>query len=248
MPDKKTLRARDFWASITLFFTTLFFLWKTTDIPFTDQINAGGWYNSAALVPAVLLIVLLVLSVILLMISVRDGGAAVALSLIGVGLEKKELARVVTLGCILFFYIVALVPRVDFIIGSALVILAMIVGYHRASEQRMWLACAMVSAAGLYALVQHFPQSQWNKPHDDDLVALGCWVVMAITLCWFIRRGKGNVMVATIMPCLLSLLIPLMLVCAMAFGFKQNVPNRGGLLFSVIEYHYYVNIKPRLSS
>ena len=37
---------------------------------------------------------------------------------------------------------------------------------------------------------------------------------------------------------------PLILVCAMAFGFRQNVPNRGGLIFSQIEYHYYVTLRP----
>ena len=42
----------------------------------------------------------------------------------------------------------------------------------------------------------------------------------------------------------LSIIAPLILVVAMAFGFRQNVPNRTGLLFSHIEYHYYVSIRP----
>ena len=42
----------------------------------------------------------------------------------------------------------------------------------------------------------------------------------------------------------MAVLVPLMLVLAMAFGFRQNVPNRSGLLFSQIEYHYYVTLKP----
>lgn len=37
---------------------------------------------------------------------------------------------------------------------------------------------------------------------------------------------------------------PLILVCAMAFGFRQNVPARGGLIFKQIEYHWYVTLKP----
>jgi hypothetical protein len=42
----------------------------------------------------------------------------------------------------------------------------------------------------------------------------------------------------------IAILAPVILVCAMAFGFRQNVPNRGGLIFSQIEYHYYVTLRP----
>lgn len=247
-PDKTTLRARDFWASIVLFITVLFFLWKTTHIPFTDQINAGGWYNSAALVPGVLLLALLGLSVVLFVISIREGGAHAARQLSGLGLNKAELGRVFTLATMMFFYIVALVPRVDFVIGSALVTLALIFGYHRASQTRMWLACAVVSVAGLYALILHFPQAQWNKPHDDDMAAIICWVLIVLCLMVCGYKAKARLATTVLLPVVLSLLIPLLLVCAMAFGFKQNVPNRGGLLFSKIEYHYYVTLKPWFES
>ena len=43
---------------------------------------------------------------------------------------------------------------------------------------------------------------------------------------------------------IVSVMAPLILVLAMAFGFRQNVPNRTGLLFSKIEYHYYVTVRP----
>jgi hypothetical protein len=56
-----------------------------------------------------------------------------------------------------------------------------------------------------------------------------------------LRQGGGRVARAT--PWI-AVLAPLVLICAMAFGFRQNIPNRGGLLFSQIEYHYYVTLRP----
>ena len=42
----------------------------------------------------------------------------------------------------------------------------------------------------------------------------------------------------------IAVVAPLILILAMAYGFRQNVPNRGGLIFKQIEYQYFVNIKP----
>ena len=84
----------------------------------------------------------------------------------------------------------------------------------------------------------HLPQSQWSKPHDDDWLTLAVWIVLSV-IAW---RGPRD-RVARAVP-VIAITAPLVLVCAMAFGFRQNVPNRGGLIFSQIEYQYYVNIRP----
>ena len=74
------LRARDFWAGLVLLVLSVFFIWRTFDIPLFGGNRAGvstaSWYNSAAIVPLGIFCALLVLSVVLLVIAIRAGGAA----------------------------------------------------------------------------------------------------------------------------------------------------------------------------
>ena len=240
--EQEILRARDFWGAIVLFFLSVFFLWRTSFIPLFGQNRAGvsgaDWYNSAALVPFGIFGALLVLSLVLMNISIKAGGARLALTRIGIGWNRSEALRFSKLALILFFYIVGLVPRVDFIIGSGLLITALIFGYHGGRSDRMILVTLIVAIAGLYAFAAHLPRSEW-KAHDDDWVALALW--FGLTL-WVLATNRKD-RVARAIP-IIAILAPTLLVLAMAFGFRQNVPNRSGLLFSQIEYHYFVHIKP----
>ncbi|MEM7720415.1 MAG: hypothetical protein AAF222_14545 [Pseudomonadota bacterium] len=240
--EKDVLRARDFWGALVLLLASTFFIWRTSFIPFFGENRAGvsgsDWYNSAALVPFGIFGGLFILSLVLLAISIRDGGAQIALTKAGIGWNAQDVWRFATLATVLFFYIVGLVPRVDFVIGSGLVITALIYGYYGGHPQRMTLAAVSVGAAGIYALAAHLPRAEW-KFHDDDIVALAIWALLS---AWVWVQGRGS-KVARAIP-ILAITAPLILVLAMAFGFRQNVPNRSGLLFKQIEYHYFVTLKP----
>ena len=246
MVDKSVMRARDFWTSLVLIAVSIFFLYQTSLIPFF-QANAAGvqgrWYNSAALVPFAIFASLLLLAIVLLFIAIRDGGAKHALQKAGIGYSSDEFARLSCISVILAAYIFGLVPRVDFILCSALVITALIWGFHAGDRIAMILATIIVALAGLYALAVHFPRSEWTKPHDDDWVTLAAFLLM--TAVMFVRSWQQGRLdrIVKLTP-VIALLVPFMLVIAMAFGFRQNVPNRSGLLFSKIEYHYFVTLKP----
>ncbi len=241
--DKAILRARDFWGACVLIVVSLFFLWRTFDIPLWGQNNAGvagiNWYESAAIVPLGIFTALLVLGFVLLGIAIRDGGAAHALSAAGIGWDREEAIRFSTIAVILAFYIFGLVPRVDFVLGSGLLITALIWGFHGGVVRRMVIAAAFVISPAAYALIAHFPQAEWGQPHDDDWITLAAWVGLIALSLW--RGPRDKIAKATLWIAVIS---PLVLVCAMAFGFRQNVPNRGGLIFSQIEYHYYVTLRP----
>lgn len=240
---KAVLRARDFWGALGLIIVSLFFLWRTSFIPFLGGDQGGvsntHWYDSAAIVPFGIFGAMLVMSIGMLWIAIRDGGGQRAFSSVGLGWDKAEAWRILTIAIILVFYIGGLVPRVDFILASGLLITALIYGYHTGDPRRMSLAALAVGLAGVYALVMHLPQSEWNTPHDDDWVTLVLWLVLTVIA---LVQAKGS-KVMRAMP-FIAVLVPVLLVCAMAFGFRQNVPNRGGLLFSQIEYQYYVNLRP----
>lgn len=240
--EKVVLRARDFWAGLTLMALSVFFLWRTFDIPLLGGNRAGvsgaAWYNSAAIVPLGIFSGLLILSCMLLAISVRAGGARRALSAVGIGWNRAEALRIAMIAVIVFFYVAALVPRVDFILASGLLIVALTFGFHLAQPRRMILSAAIVAACGLYALIARLPQSEWGR-HDDDVVTLVAWIGLGL---WTLGVAKGDRVLRAV-P-VIALIAPTILVCAMAFGFRQNVPNRGGLIFSQIEYHYYVTLRP----
>lgn len=242
--DEETaiLRARDFWGALVLMILSAFFLWRTFDIPLWGGNRAGvssaAWYNSAAIVPLGIFVALLLLSFVLLVISIKAGGAQRALSAVGIGWNKDEALRFTTIGVILFFYVAALVPRVDFIICSGLLITALTFGFYKGRADRMILAAGCLAICGLYAMIAHLPQSEWAV-HDDDILTLVVWAALTV---WVLRSAHGDRILKAV-P-IIAVTAPVVLVCAMAFGFRQNVPNRGGLFFKQIEYQYYVTLRP----
>lgn len=240
--DIAVLRARDFWGALVLMGLSAFFLWRTFDIPLwgnnSGGVTSGAWYNSAALVPLGVFGAMLVLSTLLLVIAIRAGGAERALSAVGIGWDRAETIRFSAIGVILFFYIAGLVPRVDFILASGLLITALTFGFYQGRTGRMALSAAIVAVCGAYALISHLPQAEWGR-HDDDVVTLIAWAGLT---AYTLTVGVGDRVLRAV-P-VISVVAPTMLVCAMAFGFRQNVPNRGGLIFKQIEYHYYVTLRP----
>jgi len=242
-PDETlVMRTRDFWAAIVLITASVFFLWKTLDIPLWGENRAGvsgsDWYNSAAIVPLFIFGGLLAWSFVLLAISIRSGGAENALSALGIGWEKSEAYRASTIGLILLAYVVGLVPRVDFVLCSGLLITALTYGYYGGHPRRALVACIAVVSAGLFAFSVFPAQADWNA-HGDDWFTLALW----ISLTFVVLTKAASERVLRVVP-LVAILAPLILVCAMAFVFRQNVPARGGLIFKQIEYHYYVTLRP----
>lgn len=246
MTDRAVMRRRDFWTSIFLIVVSAFFLYQTSLIPFFKADAAGvqgAWFNSAALVPFGIFSALFLLALVLLAVAVKDGGMAGALSARAMGFTKAEAERLFCVTLILCAYIFALVPRTDFIACSALLITALIWGFHSGNRFAMRLSTLAVVLPSAYALIVRFPRDQWTKPHDDDIVVIVAFLILTGLMFVLSRRLGVMDRVVRITP-VIAVLTPLLLVIAMAFGFRQNVPNRQGLIFSKIEYHYYVTLRP----
>ncbi|MEM9604031.1 MAG: hypothetical protein AAGA11_14285 [Pseudomonadota bacterium] len=240
--DTATRRARDVWAALVLMGVSVFFLWQTADIPLFGDNRAGvrgtDWFTSAALVPLGVFGAMLLLSGGLLVTALRAVGWRRALRLDGLGITRDAARRFTTLVAVLAAYIVGLVPRVDFILASALLISALVYGYYGDHPRRAWVAAGAVAAPAAFALVAFPAQRDWGA-HTDDTVTLGVWLGLTALVVHAARREP----VLRVVP-VLSIVAPTLLVCAMAFGFRQNVPARTGLVFKQIEYHYFVTLKP----
>ncbi|MEM6942980.1 MAG: tripartite tricarboxylate transporter TctB family protein [Pseudomonadota bacterium] len=246
-PEKIQLRRGDFWTALLLIAVSLFFLGRTAMLPLFEVSAAGveaRWYNSAALVPFLIFGALLALAIALLIVAIRDGGLpdnwprAERLRLGPAG------QRLLAVSLILLAYIIALVPRVDFVLASALGVTALIIGFHQERTRPLILALAAVVLPSAYAMISHFPASEWQAPHDDDWVTLAAFLMLTLIGLAEARLTRGRLDWPLIAAPMIGVVGPLLLVCAMAFGFRQNVPNSGGLLFSQIQYHYYVTLKP----
>ncbi|MEM9782228.1 MAG: hypothetical protein AAF899_07105 [Pseudomonadota bacterium] len=260
-PDKTALRRGDFWTALFLIALSIFFLARTATLPWVDVSSAGvegDWYNSAALVPFLIFGALLVLAVGLMVVAVRDGGLPEGLRRVIAGrafggrgvwsLPRPALTagsqRIVMVSVILLAYIVALVPRVDFVVSSALVITALILGFHASRPRAAAIAAAAVVLPAAYAMVANFPSSAWQAPHDDDWVTLACFALLVVVGLVEAKLAEGRIDRARLSAPVMALVVPFLLVCAMAFGFRQNVPNSGGLIFTQVQYHYYVTLRP----
>lgn len=240
--DQATLRARDFWAALFLIGFCLFMLIETLTIPIFGENRAGvsgaDWYNSAAILPLGIYLSLFALALLLLITSIRAGGARRALSTVGIGWNLTEAARVITVVAIIASYIVGLVPRVDFIICTGLLITSLIFACHGGHSGRAWIALVCILLPAGFALFLFPAQADWRS-HIDDWVTLVFWLGLTAIALWVGRESRATQVIPVI-----AALTPVILVTAMAFGFRQNVPARTGLLFSQIEYHYFVNLRP----
>jgi hypothetical protein len=249
MQEKTKLRRQDFWTALLLIAVSIAFIAKTAEIPFirtgTGGVAAGHWYNSPALVPYGIFGTLLILSLGLLIISIRDGGWPNGLSLraLRTRLVTQDATRIAAVSLIMLAYIFALVPRVDFTLCSALVMLALIYGFHEKRARATLIATIAVLIPSVYALAVNFPQARWNAPHDDDWLTLAVFLAL-IPVMWIDCARAGRVDGFIKAAPVIAFVVPLLLIIAMAFGFRQNVPNRTGLMFSQIEYHFYVNWRP----
>ena len=253
MDDRTALRRRDFWTALILIAASLFFLYRTAQIPFFKAdaagVDAGKWYNSAALVPYGIFAAILLLSTALLVVAIRQGGLprSGTIGAVAGWLTGAAGTRMIAAATIMLAYIFALVPRVDFTIASALVLLALIYGFHCVRGRATAAALLAVLLPAAYALAANFPQSAWNAPHDDDWISLGAFVCLTMFMVVEARAADGRLDPYLRAAPFIAVLVPLFLVLVMAFGFRQNVPNRTGLVFQQIEYHYYVNLRPWLA-
>lgn len=253
MDDRRSLRRQDFWNALILIAASVFFLWETSKIPFfranAAGVESGQWYNSAALVPYGIFTAILVLSIALLVVAVRQGGAPDRTSwpAVRAWLTSDGGARMVAVALIMLAYIFALVPRVDFSIASALVLLALIYGFHTRRRAPTVIALVAIMVPAAYAFMVNFPQARWNVPHDDDWLTLAAFAILLAAMIVETRIAGQRIDAFLKAAPIIAIIVPLFVVVVMAFGFRQNVPNRTGLVFKQIEYHYFVNVRPFLS-
>jgi hypothetical protein len=228
------LRKADFWTSLVLLAIGAGMLLKALSMPL-EGTYAGvtnAWYVSPALFPLIVAGFLLLLSLILLANAVRTGGASAALRAFR---RQKTHASAGSeafwiVGGVLGAYIYILVPRVDFIAATTLLLFTLVAVFDLRSTRaarRALLVYAATAAAVLGMALFLFelpPQSAEAYARDASV-----WMVVAVSMgvvAVALREEPENR--TRFARCVwVSLLTPLILSTSFKYGLLVPLPNEG---------------------
>jgi hypothetical protein len=121
---KKELRRADFITSVLLLLFSAWIIMETLKMPMKDTFGGvqNVWYVSPALFPLIISIFIMVLGAVLLIHSIKTGGAKYFLDNFSVrykGLSEKNI-RFIGILLALFSFVYLNIPRIDFFISVTL--------------------------------------------------------------------------------------------------------------------------------
>lgn len=238
-PDNDTsvtrLRKADFWTSLVLLTVASGMLLKTYGMPL-EGTYAGvrnAWYVSPALFPLVVATALIVLSGILLLNAVRSGGARAALE----GVRHPQFARFwsasgetwIAVG-ILGGYIYALVPRVDFLAATTLLLFTLVAVYDlgspRAAGRALGVFAATVFAVALVALAGVDLPPRSSAAHGRDALVWGAVLLSMLCVAQAARTEAASR--PRLARCIwVSVLTPFVLGTIFKYGLLVPLPVEG---------------------
>lgn len=237
MMEKRQLRQADFVTSVILIGFAIWVLTQALQMPMRD--TYGGvtnvWYVSPALFPLFISIALFVLGVLLLVHSIRSGGAAAFMARLRQG-EKRIPESFIRFGAILLAfmsYVYLDIPRVDFYLSTVLFLLFFISAFYFDDDRVLHkLALAylamqgvilLIFATGLAGLLNRAFQ------FSTDVVAL----VILVALTFTIRRMVGSDQFARKrfrVTAIVAFGAPLIVVPVFRYALLVPMPVEGGII------------------
>jgi len=248
MMDTKSLRKADFYTSILLILFGFWILYQAFQMPMKDTYGgvANVWYVSPALLPIVIGGAIVILGVVLLVNSIRTGGAAQAVSSFRkISLKLSEPTQRflgVLLGLITFVYLY--IPNTDFFLSIVLFLSYLIPAYfydHMPTFRKLSFYYAVMSAVMLVVFATPVADSL-NKLYmfATDVVALLGIVGINIYGARLARgtdnpeRDRKRYRIGLIV----SLVTPLVLTPVFRFALLVPLPKEGGIV-QLMQLIYY---------
>ncbi len=237
MMQKDRLRRADFTFSVILLIFGLFVLSQTFRMPMKD--SWGGvmnvWYVSPALLPLIVSAALIVLGVVLLLHSIRTGGARDFIA----GLRKKSRGmsegnvRLLAILLALLSFVYLNIPRVDFFLCIVWFLLYFISVFYFDDVSLLLRLSWFYLAANLLLLVLFI--SGLDRPirqafrYGVDVMAL----LLILAFWLFARlavRADRRLVFRLRVTTIVSLAVPLLLVPVFKYGLLVPLPNEGGII------------------
>ncbi len=245
MMETKKLRQADFVTSILLMLFGAWVLFESFKMPMKG--TYGGvknvWYVSPALLPLIIGGALVALGVVLLMASIRSGGAADCIqSLRSVRLRTSvQLERFLAIVIAFVVLVYLFIPRVDFFLSVWFFLSYLTIGFYLDTSEilrKMSLSYVVISivflslfCCGLADVINGLFK------YGTDVVALLSIIVLH---CFAFRmaRGSAEQKKRFFVAALISLVVPLILAPLFRYALLVPLPNEGGIidLMSLIYY------------
>ena len=245
MMETRQLRQADFVTSILLFFFGVWILFEAFQMPMRD--TYGGvrnvWYVSPALMPLIVGFGITILSIVLMVHSVRTGGATRFLNSIhAISLRPSEghqrfLGVVLALVTFVYFSI----PRIDFALSIALFLTYFVPAYYYDSISALrklsgayvaiFLLLALLYGTGLAAALNE------TFEFATDVVALVA--IVGLTTYARVIAGRDTTLRSRFrLGLTVSIVVPLVLTPVFRFALFVPLPHEGGIV-QLMQLIYY---------
>ena len=180
MDDLLRMRRADFWTSLIFFGIAAGMIGSAMTMPLKESFAGvqNAWYVSPALLPLMIAGGLLILATTLLCNAIRTGGASAAFASLGRWAEasRDAAARMLVSIAMITGYVFGLIPRVDYVIATALFLQVFIAAFYVGRKEIMRLQTAsfllVVAPAFVADLFGVYPSPGTAPRYGLDLIVL----------------------------------------------------------------------------
>jgi len=243
---KKELRKADFITSVLLLIFSVWIIMQTLKMPMKDTFGGvqNVWYVSPALFPLIISIFIMVLGVVLLIHSIKTGGAKYFLNNFSVrykGLSEKNI-RFIGILLALFSFVYLNVPRIDFFISVTL-FLTYFISVFYFDEENLLRKLTLFYFIGsiIFIILFVFGISKIINSYYEyftDILAL--FFYLSYVIYNFVNIKSSNIFKKRLTVSLIvSLAVPLILCPTFRYFLLVPLPKEG-LIIQIMHNIYYL--------
>lgn len=243
---KKELRRADFITSVLLLVFSVWIIMETLKMPMKDTFGGvqNVWYVSPALFPLIISIFIMVLGTVLLIHSIKTGGAKYFLDNFSVrykGLSEKNI-RFIGILLALFSFVYLNIPRIDFFISVTLFLTYFIsVFYFDDKDLLKKFTLFYFTGSIIFIILFVFGISKIiNSYYEYFIDILALFFYLSYVIYNWINIKSSNIFKKRfIVSLIVSLVVPLILCPAFRYFLLIPLPKEG-LIIQMMHNIYYL--------
>jgi len=246
MMKKKELRRADFITSVLLLLFSFWIIMETLKMPMKDTFGGvqNVWYVSPALFPLIISIFIMVLGGVLLIHSIKTGGAKYFLDNFSVrykGLSEKNI-RFIGILLALFSFVYLNIPRIDFFISVTL-FLTYFISVFYFDDQELLKKLTLFYFIGniIFIILFVFDISKIiNSYYEYFIDILALFFYLSYVIYNWVNIKSNNIFKKRfIVSLIVSLAVPLILCPAFRYFLLVPLPKEG-LIIQIMHNIYYL--------
>jgi len=237
MMETKKLRQADFFTSIILMLFGAWVLFEAFKMPMRGTYGGvkNAWYVSPALLPLIIGCFILILGFVLLLFSIREGGArdAIAsLKKVRIGLSEANqrfLAIVIAFVALVYLY----VPRVDFFLSIWLFLSYFTISFYFDDQTRLVKMTVLYTGIAIFFLLL-FATGVGARinglfTYMTDVLALLATIIVNV-YAYLLARSDSELRKKFRLAFTIGLVVPLILIPTFRYALLVPLPVEGGIV------------------